>query len=45
MEILLILVLLVVALFVFYYNRIITLENRVNNALSQVDVQLNDATT
>lgn len=40
MEILLILVLLLVALFIFYYNRIITLENRVNNALSQVDVQL-----
>jgi len=40
MEILLILALLVAALFVFFYNRIITLENCVNNALSQVDVQL-----
>uniref|UniRef100_UPI0026357AA2 LemA family protein n=1 Tax=uncultured Meiothermus sp. TaxID=157471 RepID=UPI0026357AA2 len=40
MEILLILIALIAALFIFYYNRIITLENRVNNALSQVDVQL-----
>jgi len=43
MEILLVLltlILLIVALFIFYYNRIITLENRVNNAFSQVDVQL-----
>ena len=29
-----------VLMFIFYYNRFVTLENRINNSLSQIDVQL-----
>ena len=34
------LVVLVVLTFIFYYNRFVILENRVDNSLSQIDVQL-----
>ena len=30
----------IVLIFVFYYNRFVTLENRIDNSLSQIDVQL-----
>src|SRR3990167_5616704 len=31
---------LIVLIFIFYYNRFVTLENRIDNSLSQIDVQL-----
>ncbi len=34
------LVVLIVLIFVFYFNRFVTLENRIDNSLSQIDVQL-----
>ncbi|MEX2017437.1 MAG: LemA family protein [Candidatus Pacearchaeota archaeon] len=34
------LVVLVVLIFIVYYNRFVTLENRIDNSLSQIDVQL-----
>lgn len=36
----LLIIVLIVLFFIVYYNRIISLENRVNNSLAQVDVQL-----
>ena len=30
----------IVLIFIFYYNRFVTLENRIDNSLSQIDVQL-----
>lgn len=35
-----IVVLVVVIMFIFYYNRFVTLSNRIENSLSQIDVQL-----
>jgi len=34
------LVVLIALVFIFYYNRFVTLENRIDNSLSQIDVQL-----
>jgi len=34
------LAILVVLIFILYYNRFVTLENRIDNSLSQIDVQL-----
>lgn len=34
------LVILVILSFIFYYNRFVVLENRIDNSLSQIDVQL-----
>jgi len=31
---------LVVVVFIYYYNRFVTLDNRINNSLAQIDVQL-----
>lgn len=31
---------LIALIFIFYYNRFVTLENRIDNSLSQIDVQL-----
>lgn len=31
---------LVAGIFIYYYNRFVTLENRINNSLAQIDVQL-----
>ncbi|MEK6819401.1 MAG: LemA family protein [Nanoarchaeota archaeon] len=34
------LIILVLTMFIFYYNRFVVMENRVDNSLSQIDVQL-----
>jgi len=33
-------VVIILAIFIYYYNRFVTLENRINNSLAQIDVQL-----
>jgi LemA protein len=38
--ILIIIVILVVLSFIYYYNRFVVLENRIDNSLAQIDVQL-----
>ena len=37
---LIVLLVLIVLMFILYYNRFVTLENRIDNSLSQIDVQL-----
>jgi len=34
------LIILIIIIFIYYYNRFVVLENRINNSLSQIDVQL-----
>src|SRR3989338_3786931 len=34
------LIALVIIIFIYYYNRFVLLENRINNSLAQIDVQL-----
>jgi len=33
-------ILFVISIFIYYYNRFVVLENRINNSLAQIDVQL-----